>query len=100
MECYVYLRHVQDLLSDGKTLCERRFGEPLNGLVIPFGAMVEHHPISARGLSRIPQFGKKVLPGILLGHELIAGGIWKGEKIWKSWTHQKFILEELTRKKY
>ena len=28
MECYTYLRNVQDLLSDGKTLYERLFGEP------------------------------------------------------------------------
>ena len=26
MECYTYLRNVTDLLSDGKTPCERRFG--------------------------------------------------------------------------
>ena len=28
MECYTYLRNVQDLLSDGKTPYERRSGEP------------------------------------------------------------------------
>ena len=27
MECYCYLRNVQDLLADGKTLYDRRFGE-------------------------------------------------------------------------
>ena len=27
VECYYYLRHVQDLLPDGKTPSERRFGE-------------------------------------------------------------------------
>ena len=26
---------------------ERRFGEPFDGLAIPFGAMVEYHPISS-----------------------------------------------------
>ena len=41
MECYCYLRNIQDLLSDGKTPYERRFGIPFNGTVIPFGAMVE-----------------------------------------------------------
>ena len=61
VESYCYLRHVQDLLADGKTLCERLFGEPFKGPVIPFGAMVEYHPISARDdQSRIHQFGKKV----------------------------------------
>ena len=47
MKCYCYLQNTQDLLSDGKTSYERRFGEPFDGPVIPFGAMVEYHPISA-----------------------------------------------------
>ena len=29
MECYTYLRNVTDLLSDGKTPYERRFGQPI-----------------------------------------------------------------------
>ena len=37
MECYTYLRNVTDLLSDGKTLYERRFGKPFKGPIIPFG---------------------------------------------------------------
>ena len=48
MECYCYLRIIQDKPSDGKTPCERRFGMPFNGPIIPFGAMVEYHPISAK----------------------------------------------------
>ena len=36
MECYCYLRNIQDLLSDGKTPYERGFGMPFNGPVIPF----------------------------------------------------------------
>ena len=79
MECYCYLRHIQDLLSDGKTPYERRFGIPFNGPVIPFGAMVEYHPISAKDISRLHQFGPEVLPGIFLGYVLSAGGIWKGD---------------------
>ena len=62
MECNCYLRNIQDLLSDWKTHYERRFGVPFNGLVIPFGAMVEYHPISAKDQSRLQQFGTKVLP--------------------------------------
>ena len=31
MECYCYLRNVQDLLADGKTPYARRFGEPSKG---------------------------------------------------------------------
>ena len=59
-ECYWYLRNIQDLLSDGKTPYERRFGMPFNGPVTPFRAMVECHPISAKDQSRIHQFGKKL----------------------------------------
>ena len=42
MECYTYLRNIQDLLSDGKTPydIERLFGEPLEGPIIPFGSLV------------------------------------------------------------
>ena len=79
MEWYCYLRDIQDFLSDGKTLYERRFGQPFEGPVIPFGAMVEYHLISAWDLSRVHQFGPKVLPGMFLGYALHAGGIWKGD---------------------
>ena len=37
------------------------------------------NPITAKDLSRIHQFGKKVLPGLFLGYVLYAGGIWKGD---------------------
>ena len=74
-----YLRNVQDLLSDGKTPHERRFGKPFKGPIIPFGSLVEYHPMTAKDQSRIHQFGKKVLPGLFLGYALYAGGIWKGD---------------------
>ena len=73
------LRNVQDLLAEGKSFYERRFGEPIKGSIIPFGAMVECHPISPRDQARVHQFGKKILPGIFLGYELIAERIWKGD---------------------
>ena len=79
MECYIYLRNVTDLLSDGKTPYERRFGKPFKGSIIPFGSLVEYHPITAKDQSRIHQFGKKVLPGLFLGYALYAGRIWKGD---------------------
>ena len=76
-----YLRNVTDLLSDGKTPYERRFGKPFEGPVIPFGSLVEYHPTTAKDQSRIHQFGKKVLPGLFLGYALYAGGIWKGDAL-------------------
>ena len=69
MECY----SVTDLLSDGKTPCERRFGQPFKGPIIPFGSLVEYHPITSKDQSRIHQFEKKVLPGLFLGYALHAG---------------------------
>ena len=47
--------------------------------LIPFGAMVEYHPISATDQSRLHQFGNKVLLGMFLGYALYAGRIWKGD---------------------
>ena len=61
VECNCYLRNVQDILADGETPYERRFGEPFKGPIILFG------PVSTRDQSRLHQFGKEVLPGIFLG---------------------------------
>ena len=41
---------------------------PFDRPVIPFGAMVEYHHISAKDVSRLHQFGAKVLSGIFLGY--------------------------------
>ena len=75
MECYTYLRNVTDLVSDGKTPYERRFGQPFKGPIIPFGSLVGYHPIPSKDQSRIHQFGKKVLPGLFLGYALYAGNL-------------------------
>ena len=75
----VSLRNVTDLLSDGKTPYERLFGQPFKGPIIPFGSLVEYHPITAKDQSKIHEFGKKVLPGLFLGYALYAGRIWKGD---------------------
>ena len=40
---------------------------------------MEYLPTSAKDLSRLHQFGSKVLPGKFLGHALHTGGIWKGD---------------------
>ena len=79
MESCTYLRNVTDLLPDGKTPYERRFGQPFKGPIIPFGSLVEYHPITAKDQSRIHQFGKKVSPELFLGYALYVGGIWKGD---------------------
>ena len=87
MECYTYLRNIQDLLSDGKTPYERRFGKPVKKTIIPFGSVVEYHPITAKDQSRIHQFGKKVLLGL---GELGRVTYWlQTLRSWRRWTHRK-----------
>ena len=54
------------------------FRQPFTGRIIPFGSLVENHPIIAKDQSRVHQFGKKISTGLLLGYALYAGGIWKG----------------------
>ena len=59
MECYTYLRNIQDLLCDGKTPYESRSA-----------TAICDHPISAKDISRLHQCGPKVLPGKVLGYVL------------------------------
>ena len=54
MECYCHLRNIQDLLSDGKTPHERRFGEPFEGPMIPFGSMIWVSPNFCQRLVKTP----------------------------------------------
>ena len=105
MECCTYLRNIQDLLSDGKTPYERRFGEPFKGPIIPFGSLVEYYPIFVKDQSRIHQFGKKVLPGLFLDTLCTRGGFGRVTywlqtlRSWKRWTHQKSNLKDSMRKR-
>ena len=81
-------------------------GNHFKGPIIPFGSLVEYHPITAKDQSRIHQFGKKVLPGLFLGYALYAGEIWKGdvqvtdlERSWRRWTHRKSTRKDSMRKR-
>ena len=60
MECYIYPRNIQDLLSDVKTPHER-----FKRAIIPFGSLVEYYPISAKDQSRIHQFWKESVTWIV-----------------------------------
>ena len=82
MECYTYLRNIQDLSSDGKTPYERRCGKPFKGPIIPFGSLVEYYTISAKDQSRIHQFAKESFTWIVHWiRSCTRGGIWKGDII-------------------
>ena len=42
MECYTYLRDIQDLWSDGKNSIRKAFWRTvLKGPIIPFGSLIE-----------------------------------------------------------
>ena len=105
MECYTNLRNIQDLLSDGKTPCERRCGKPFKGPITPFGSLVEYHPKTAKDQSRVHQFGNKVLPGLFLGYALYAGRFGKVTywlqtlRSWRRWTHRKSIQKDSMQRK-
>ena len=71
-ECYCHL-------ADEKTPHERRFGEPFQGPMIPFEALVEYHPISTRDQMRLHQFERKYCLEIFPGYALIAVGFWEGD---------------------
>ena len=105
MECYTYLRNVTDLLSDGKTPYERRFGKPFKGPVIPFGSLAEYHPITAKDQSRIHQFGKKVFldcssDTLCTRGEFGRVTYWSQTlRSWKRWTHRKSTRKDSMRKR-
>ena len=91
MECYCYLWNIQDLLSDGRTPQERRFG-PFDGPVIPFGAMGK----TCRGYSNLAQKFCQVYSSIInctrgeSGKETFWSQILKN---WRRWTHLKSTSE-------
>ena len=73
------LRNVQDLLADGQTPYQRRFNSPFERPIVPFGTEVKFYPILSKDLGRVHQLGTKILPGIIMGYALNAGGSWTGE---------------------
>ena len=103
MECYCHLRNMQDLLSDGKTPYERRVGVPFNGPVIPFGAMVEYHPISANDQSRLRQLYCQVysLETRCTREESGKETSWSQTlRNWNRWTHLKAMVKSSMQRKF
>ena len=94
MECYTYLRNIQDLFSDGKTQYERRFGEPFNGPIIPFGSQLEYYPIMGRTRQESINLERKSyldcsLDTLCTRVEFGRVTYWLHTlRSWKRWTHQ------------
>ena len=104
-ECYTYLLNVTDLLFDGKTLYERRFGKPYKGPIIPFGSLAEYYPISAKDQPRIHRFGNEILLDYSLDtlctrREFGRVTNWlQTMRSWKRWTHRKSTQKDSMQKK-
>ena len=73
MECYCICERIKISCLMGRHHMRGGSGYHFDGPVIPFGALVEYHPISAKDLSRLHQLGPKVLPDIYLGCARNAG---------------------------
>ena len=50
---------------------------PFNGPVIPFGAMVEHHPVSSKKIETTSIWSKSLAKCVL--SRITLKGIWKGD---------------------
>ena len=91
MECYTYLRNVTDLLSDGKTPCERRFGEPFKGPKGPVKNPVNLErksflDCSSDTLSTRGEFGR-----VTYWLQTLTS--------WRRWTHRKSTQKDSMRKR-
>ena len=75
----LYCWNVTDLLSDGKTPYEGRFGELWKDLTFRLVHWLSVTFFFAKDQSRIHQFGKKVFLGLFLGYALYAWWILKGD---------------------
>ena len=79
IECYTYLRNVTDLLSDGKTPYERRFGQPFKDRLF----YLVHWLIIILLLQRTSQesinLERKSYLECSSDNALYAGGTWKGD---------------------
>ena len=64
MECFPICETFKISYLMERRPMKKRFGKPCKGPIIPFGSLVEYHPITAKDQSRIHQLGKKILPGL------------------------------------
>jgi hypothetical protein len=79
MDYYCFVRNIVDILGDGKTSYERRFGKPFQGPFIPLGAAIRYLPSYKKDKDRTHQLGEKTLDGIFMGYSQISGGGWNGD---------------------
>ena len=93
MDCYCYLRNIQDLLSDGKTPCGRRFGVPFYGPVFPLGRWYCINSV----LKSCQVFSLDVrCTREESGMETSWSQIWRN---WSRWTHLKCMQKDSMQRK-
>ena len=79
MECYCYLRNVQDFSLDWTTLHELRCGETFCAPVIPCGSLVEYHPILHETRQDSISLVQRSFQTSSLVMCCMQGDIWKGD---------------------
>ena len=105
MDCYRYLRNIQDPLADGKTPCERRFGVPFNGPVVPLRAKVEYLPYFCWRPVATASMRSKSPASIFLGCALHVGESGKETswsqtlRNWNRWTHLRSMQKDSMQRK-
>ena len=107
MECYTNLRNVQDLLSGGKTPCERRFGKPFKGPNIPFWFIGWVLPYLCEGPSQESIILERKsyldcsLDTLFTRGEFGRVTYWlQTLRSWKRWTHRKSTRKDSMRKRW
>ena len=103
MGCDTHLRNIHDLVSDGKTPYEWRFGELLKDqtfrLVHWLSVTLSLRPV------KNPSIWKESLTWIVPWIRFVRGWIWKGDimlqtlRSWKRWTHQKSTQKDSMQRK-
>ena len=101
MECYTYLRNVTDLLSDGKTPYERRFGKPFWRTYDSIWFIGWVSSYNFEGPVKNPSIWKEsftwIVPRIrsLRGWNLEGMTYWlQTLRSWRRWTHRKYTRKD------
>ena len=77
MMTFCYLRNIHDLGAEGRTAYEKRYGVPVAGPIIPFGAGIRYKPSRPKEVYDLKW--TKVKRGLFVGYVLNAGGGWTGD---------------------
>ena len=102
---FLFLRNIQDLLSDGKTPYERCFGELFKWPIIPFGSLVEWLPSFCERPVKNPTIWKVSLTWIVPWIRIVRGKFgrvtyWSQTvRSWTRWTHRKSTQKDSMQRK-